>query len=101
MDYNKKIKADVADVHQDFIKAVNTHKIADWFNTCTNYYLIYDKNHIYVGAEVVMTSNGTKVILYTRTGQLVGTLHGAQHVHSIGNDYINDLNKFIEDNYAF
>lgn len=100
MDYKRKLKVDVTDVHQEFIKAVNTNKIAEWLNDCSNYYLIYDKNHIYVGAEVVMISNGAKVILCTRTSQLIGTLHDAQYTHSIGNDYINALNKFIEDNYS-
>lgn len=100
MNDKRKLKNDVVNAHQEFAMAVSANKIAEWLNNCADYRLIYDKNHIYVGAEVIVTLNDLSITLYTRDGQFVGTCHGEQYVNSVGSDYTHELNKFIENNYA-
>lgn len=100
MNDKRKLKNDVVNAHQEFVTAVHANKIKEWLNNCVDYYLIYDKNHIYVGAEVIVTSNDPSITLYTRNGQFVGSCHDEQYVNSIGSDYTHELDKFIENNYA-
>lgn len=100
MDYKRKLKNDVNNVHQEFIKAVSLNKIDEWLDDCVDFYLIYNRNHVYVSAEIVVTLNGPTITLYTRTGQLVGTWFDEQYIDYIGDDYISALDEFIEDNYS-
>ena len=100
MDIKRKLKNEINNIHQDLIEAVSLNKIDEWLDGCVDFYLIYNRNHVYVSAEIIVTLNGPTITLYTRTGQLVGTWFDEQHIDYIGDDYISVLDEFIKDNYS-
>lgn len=100
MDYKETLKEKVLAVDKDITEAVDNNKIDEWLDGCVDFYLIYNRNHVYVSAEIIVTLNGPTITLYTRTGQLVGTWFDEQHIDYINDDYISVLDEFIKDNYS-
>lgn len=97
MDYKKALKEKVLAADKDITEAVDNDKIDKWFDNCIDYFLIYNKHHEYVGAEVIITYGGCTITLYTRTSQLIGTWYDNEYIYYIGDNYTCDIDKFIEE----